>query len=315
MYTSNRRTQTNLYSAEQVKRVLVGAGIDIANEVDSDYIIYCPYHNNHRTPAGEVSKTQGTFFCFSCQHSTTLIELIMHTSNRSFFESTRYIKSKEQNIDIEKQINKTLYKKPDYTEYDSIVIKRLNTQALESNKAIAYYSSRLITKDSMQKFLLGYSEKQDMITVPVHSPDGMLIGFVGRSVKGKVFKNSTGLPKSKTLFNLHRVKNATTVYVVESSLDTIRLDQAGLPSVATLGANLSNIQSDLLKKYFNSIVVISDNDEAGSGMYDKIAERLGSRVSRIKLDSKYKDVGDMTDQEISLLGYSFDKDIEQMIGF
>ena len=49
-------------------------------------------------------------------------------------------------------------------------------------------------------------------------------------------------------------------------------------------------------------------------MFNKIAERLGSRVSRIKLDSNYKDVGDMTNDELKSLAYSFDKDINQMIG-
>jgi DNA primase len=314
MYSGSRRTQGNIYTAEQVKRVLSGAGIDIVNEVDSDYIIYCPYHNNNRTPAGEVSKTDGTFFCFSCQTTTNLVEFVMHVSGRSFFESTRYIKGKEQNIDIEKQINKTLYQKPDYTEYDINIIKRLNEQALKSSRAAEYYLSRSITKESVEKFLLGYSEKQDMITIPIHSPDGMPLGFVARTVEGKEFKNTTGLPKSKVLFNLHKVKSASTLYVVESSLDAIRLDQVGFSAVATLGANISKTQTDLLQKYFNDIIVITDNDDAGNSMFNKIAERLGSRVSRIKLDSNYKDVGDMTDEELKSIAYSFDKDINQMMG-
>jgi DNA primase len=238
----------------------------------------------------------------------------MHVSGRSFFESTRYIKGKEQNIDIEKQINKTLYQKPDYAEYDINIINRLNEQALKSSRAAEYYLSRSITKESVEKFLLGYSEKQDMITIPIHSPDGMPLGFVARTVEGKEFKNTTGLPKSKVLFNLHKVKSASTLYVVESSLDAIRLDQVGFSAVATLGANISKTQTDLLQKYFNDIIVITDNDDAGNSMFNKIAERLGSRVSRIKLDSNYKDVGDMTDEELKSIAYSFDKDISQMIG-
>jgi hypothetical protein len=31
-----------VYTAEQIKRVLTGAGVDIMSEVDSDYIIFCP---------------------------------------------------------------------------------------------------------------------------------------------------------------------------------------------------------------------------------------------------------------------------------
>ena len=65
----------DLYSEDQVKRVLDGSGINIESEMDNDFMIFCPYHNNFRTPAGEVSKTKGTFFCFSCQETKDLVEL------------------------------------------------------------------------------------------------------------------------------------------------------------------------------------------------------------------------------------------------
>ncbi len=78
-------------------------------------------------------------------------------------------------------------------------------------------------------FELGYSENMGMVTVPVHSPDGMAIGIVGRSIEGKAFKNSTNLPKSKTLFNIHRAKKiGDQVIVVESSFD------ANIPFVMVL---------------------------------------------------------------------------------
>ena len=152
-----------------------------------------------------------------------------------------------------------------------------------------------------------------MVTVPVHSPDGIPLGFVGRSIEGKDFKNTPGLPKSKTLFNLHRVKKSDIVYVVESSFDVIRLDQLDIPAVATLGANVSGKQIELLQKYFNNILVIADNDEAGGNMKNRIIEKLGSRVSVIQLNKQYKDIGDMPDEEIKSLKSSFDKTIESML--
>jgi DNA primase len=303
----------DIYSAEQIKRVLTGAGIDIMSEVDSDYIMFCPFHNNSRTPAGEVDKVTGIFFCFSCQKITDLIQLVMHTTNRSYFESARYIRSKETEIDLAYEVEKQLHEKPMYVPYDELIIKRLNNQALDSQRAINYFAGRAITEASIKKFSLGYSEKQDMVTVPVSSPEGVDIGFVGRSIEGKDFKNTPGLPKSKVLFNLHRVKASSKVYVVESSFDVIRLDQCGFPAVATLGANVSNYQKDLLQKYFNNIVVIADNDEAGGNMKDKILERLGSRVTVLKLDREYKDIGDMSDEEIKNLDESFDKAIAGML--
>lgn len=313
MDSRGRRSQGNTYSKEQIKRVLTGAGITIESEVDSDFIIFCSFHSNTRTPAGEIDKNNGTFFCFSCQKIADLVELVMHVSGRTYFEAVRFIKSKEQENDLEIEINKKLYIKPDYVPYDELIIKRLNNQMLNSDRAKDYMLYRKITMQSIVKFSLGYSEKQDMVTIPVHSPDGITVGFVGRSIEGKDFKNTPGLPKSKTLFNLHRVKTADKVYVVESSFDAIRLDQVGMPAVATLGANVSNSQTELLQKYFNNIIVIADNDEAGGNMKDKIIEKLGSRVSVIQLNKEYKDIGDMPDEEIQKLNIEFDKTIMSML--
>ena len=309
----NRRHQTNLYTKEQIKRVITGSGLTIESEVDSDYILFCPFHNNNRTPAGEVDKNNGTFFCFSCHKIADLIELVMHTTGRTYFESIRFIKNKETQMDLEKEINKQLFTKPEFVPFDELILKRLYNNLVTSERAKDYFRYRKIESTSWAKFSLGYSEKQDMVTVPVHSPDGMPIGFVGRSVEGKEFKNTPGLPKAKTLFNLHRVKTSDNVYIVESSFDAIRLDQVGIPAVATLGATVSNTQIDLLQKYFNDIIIIADNDEAGSGMKDRIIEKLGSRVSVIKLDKQYKDIGDMDDDSIAGLQFQFDKSIMSML--
>jgi len=309
----SRRVQTDIYTEDQVKRVLIGSGVTIQSEVDSDYIIFCPYHNNNRTPAGEVSKESGLFFCFGCQQTATLQEIVMKMSNRSYFESLRYIKSKEQESDITQIVAKQLYTPPTFVQYDEVIIKRLNSQALESPRAMRYFDGRLVTKLSVSKFNLGYSEKQDMVTIPVHSPEGMVIGFVGRSLEGKDFKNTPGLPKSKTLFNLHRVKANDRVYVVESSFDAIRLDQVGMPAVATLGATISKSQVELLEKYFNEIYLIADNDEAGKSMSKKMIDKLKSRVSIITLDTKYKDIGDMQDSDIIKLSSSIDNSILEML--
>lgn len=302
-----------IYTAQQIQRVLTGAGIDIEAEYGTDYIIFCPYHANNRTPAGEVSKESGLFFCFGCQTTKNLIELIMFTTNRSYFESIRYIKSKEIETNLEEVVNKALYAAPDFVQYDELLIKRLNKQALESPRAVFYFEGRKISKESMLKFDLGYSDKQDSVIVPMHSPDGLCIGFVARTVEGKEFKNTPGLPKSKILFNLHRIKSSKIVYVVESSFDAIRLDQVGFPAVATLGANVSSSQMKLLEKYFNNVVLVADNDEAGSIMADRLVEKLGSLVTIIKLDKSYKDIGDMNDDAIRKLEYSFDNSIIAML--
>jgi DNA primase len=205
VYIRDRQKQASngyFYSEDQVRRSLLTAGIDVVYEVESDFIIFCPYHNNYRSPAAEISKESGLFYCFGCQESHSLIEVIMHVTKRSYFESARMIDSKSENINFVESIEAKLNKKPDFVEFDNELIKRLNASALNSQRAATYYLGRGITKDSVERYLLGYSESQDMVTIPVHSPDGMCLGFVGRSVEGKEFKNTPGLPKAKTMFNL-----------------------------------------------------------------------------------------------------------------
>ena len=48
-------------------------------------------------------------------------------------------------------------------------------------------------------------------------------------------------------------------------------------------------------------------------MKSKIVERLGVRVSVIQLDKQYKDIGDMSNEDIKNLDESFDKAISNML--
>jgi DNA primase len=309
-----RQAKNNLYTPEQIKGTIQSAGVDIVNEVDSDYIIFCPYHNNYRTPAAEVSKDTGMFFCFSCQESKSLDQFVMFVSGCTYFEALRIIDKNKNSLNILDSIDKMLEQEPEYKPYDDNSIRRLHEQALRSPRAMEYYEGRKIYDDSIRRHLLGYSANQDMVTIPIATPDGkMFVGFVARSVEGKEFKNTNGLPKSKVLFNLHRARKSDIVYVVESSFDAIRLDQCGVAAVATLGANVSRKQAELLEKYFNSVVVIGDNDDAGKTMQKKILERLGSRVTLISIPDRFKDIGDMTDEDITELVKRIDNPVMSLL--
>jgi DNA primase len=153
-----------------------------------------------------------------------------------------------------------------------------------------------------------------MVTIPVHSPDGICLGFVGRSIEGKRFKNSTDLPKSKTLFNLSRNKRVDKVFVVESSFDAIRLEQVGAHAVATLGATISKEQRKLLKQYFNQVIALGDNDEAGTNMSNKLLTDLGSGKCVVaKLPNDVKDVSELSDKELKEFVARFDNIVLSML--
>lgn len=290
------------FAPAQVKEVLVSCGVTVANEIDSHYMVMCPFHYNTNTPACEVDKESGLFICFACSENGTLLDLVMRTTNRSYFEASRFIKSKEKSENISLSIINKL-DSDEGEEYDLATIDRLHNNCLHSDRAMEYFASRQINISSIKNFKLGYSDKQDMVIVPVYDQYGKCMGFVARSVEGKSFKNSPGMKKSKTLFNLSNCKFSDLI-IVESSFDAIRLNQLGYNGVASLGATISKYQIELIEKYGKSVIVIPDNDDAGKEMVSKINDNIYSKDINVINIAGGKDIGDLSDEEIVAL---FDK--------
>jgi DNA primase len=305
------KVNSTQYTQGHIKSVLKEIGLDISGETSNDFLCYCPFHSNRHTSSFSVSKEYGAFICFNpaCGESGTLIELIKRVLNKNDFQAMRLVFSKqEEALDNFEEIMAEMFKdKPDFVEFPQSKINELSTSLTLNKVARDYFVSRGINELSMSHFELGYSENQNMVTVPVHTLDGLPIGLVGRSIEGKSFKNSTNLPKSKTLFNIHRAKKiGDHVIIVESSFDAIRVHQAGFPNVvATLGGFLSTDQHNLLNRHFNKITIMTDNDLAGRELGSGIAYKLKNKDilwSSFEYGKIYphdaKDAGDMTDEEI-----------------
>ena len=300
MLLGGQRKQSHtdgLYTSGQIESLLRSCDIKIGGEIDTHFLIFCPFHYNVNTPACEVDKSNGMFICFSCGETGSIIDMIMRTTNRNYFEAMRMINSRKDVVDIEREVDQAIEAPSDLPEFDMDLIRRLHSSLMNSDRAKEYFANRNITQESAVTFMLGYSEKQDMVVVPVFSVENICLGFVARSIEGKSFKNSTGLPKSKTLFNINNVKRQKMV-VVESSFDVIRLSQLNIPAVATLGATVSKSQISLLQTYASSIIVCPDNDDAGSGLIDKIVKNIKSREIEVVRLTKGKDIGDLADNEI-----------------
>jgi len=220
----------------------------------------------------------------------------MRSSNRNYFEAVRLIDSKSTDYDYEESIIKLVEQK-EIEEFDISTINRLYNTFMNNDDAISYVKNRGISIESAAEFKIGYSDKQQMITVPVQDHSGIYVGFVGRSISGKSFKNSNGLPRRHVLFNLNRNKYEKIV-VVESSFDAIRLWQLGIPSVATLGSYISREQLELLNKWSSSIIIAPDKDEAGQKLVKKIKDNISKDVSVIEIPGDNKDIGDLSNEEI-----------------
>lgn len=286
--------------------------MEIAGETSNDFLCYCPFHSNRHTPSFSISREKGAYICFnpSCGESGTLSDLVKKILQKNDYEAIRYIASKEaESLDNFDEVMANMFEeKPEFEEFSQDTLNNLYNELGANQEAKDYFKSRNITEESMHYFKLGYSGQQGMVIVPVHSPDGIPVGLVGRSIKDKRFKNSTNLPRSKTMFNIHRAKKiGEQVIIVESSFDAIRVHQAGFPNVvATLGGHISKDNLNLLNKYFNKVVIMTDADEAGRELGKSISNKLRNKdilwasYSYGKIyPHDAKDAGDMTDEEIS----------------
>ena len=308
---NTREVDTTQYTPAHIKSILKSIGLEVTGETSNDFLCYCPFHSNRHTSSFSVSREKGAFICFNpaCGEAGTLQELVKRVMHKTEFEAMRFISSKEAEAleNFDELLAETMADKPVFEEFSKDTLDKLHKGLISSDKAKDYFKSRGILSEALDYFELGYSENMGMVTVPVHSPDGMAIGIVGRSIEGKAFKNSTNLPKSKTLFNIHRAKKiGDQVIVVESSFDAIRIHQAGFPNVvATLGGFLSTEQHNLLNRHFNKITIMTDNDVAGRELGYSIANKLKFKDllwASYEYGKIYphgaKDAGYLTDEEI-----------------
>jgi DNA primase len=253
------------YSQSHVRAILRGLGLNIFSETYNDFLCLCPFHGNRHTPSFSVSHTKGLYLCFnpSCDASGTIVELVKQISHRNDYEALRFIQSvkNDASISFEDELASILDEKPEFVPFPKDKLDKMYEDV--GDRAREYLHGRGITNELIDYFHLGYSEKQDMVIVPVHSPDGIPVGLVGRGIQDKTFKNSRNLPRSKTMFNLNRAKKyGGTVVVCESSFDAIRIHGAGFPNViATLGGYISKDNLANLNRYFNQIIIMTDFDD------------------------------------------------------
>lgn len=338
------RWEDDSFTEDQVSAVLRELGLDTDGETEAVFLAYCPFHGNRDTPSFAVNKMDGTYICFnpSCNKSGGLMRLIKTIGNMNDFQAKRLIaRSKLNRSNIMDQLAKVTEQKELWTPYvhkdnkGNVVpdyMKRTKEDMWRYAEPQLYMRGRGFEKQTIKDFEIGYDAGLDMICVPMHDPMGKVeVGAVRRSITGKSFKNTPGLPTSKTMFNLHRAKKTgDVVIIVEASFDVMRLYQAGYPNAAALlMGHFSKEHARLLGKYFNTIVIMTDYDDKkkhvhrncpkcrkegsnlckghnpGEELGAKIADLMGTKRivwahhgGSTRFPEGVKDVGDMDDPTI-----------------
>ncbi|MCA6071379.1 MAG: DNA primase, partial [Endomicrobium sp.] len=126
----------------------------------------CPFHDE-RTPSFVVSPEKGIFRCFGCNSAGDVFKFVMLADNISWIESVKKLAKKaniaiqETKQDIVRTSEKT--KLLDILENSAMFYHRYLLESSSANKAREYLERRGITRETVNKFKLGFASKGRLI--------------------------------------------------------------------------------------------------------------------------------------------------------
>lgn len=303
---------------EQVDIVdIISSYIDL-KRAGSNFSACCPFHNE-KTPSFMVSPSKNIFHCYGCGVGGDSISFVMQYEKLDFAPAVERV-AEMCNFKLQYENN---YQK----KYESTLLEdmaRFYQQQLHTNpQMLDYLHNRGISHASIESFRLGFSpqsfeslklinahhanSKQEALDLgiigkdetreyarfsqrimfPIHSPNGKIVGFGGRSIDPQAMAKYINSPqskifnKSKLLYGYHIAKESIyrekKIIVCEGYIDVIMLHQAGFRNaVATLGTSLTTDHIPLLKKGDPQIILSYDGDKAGINAAFRAAKMLSS---------------------------------------
>lgn len=279
-------------------------GLKVVREEGAEYALYCPFHDNHTTPALYVNKLSGLWHCFnpSCGEKGTIKTLYSKLGvpfGETFLPDEQDVDDALENLmkeegRVEENWNEALEK---------ITVDYDNVEEVKSK--LGYLMDRGFSVSALRQFDVAYSDAKGRIVIPCRDANYKVVGFIGRATDPDTLPKylySKHFPRKSVLFNLQNAKHYPSVVVVEGSLDAIRVHQGGLPNVvATLGSSVTDDHIKMLKSYFDEIIVFGDNDEAGFAMNNRIANECATKRVKVVVygDSPHTDPGSIPPEEMA----------------
>ena len=277
--------------------LLNSQGVEIHTQSGTEVAIYCPFHDNHNSPACYINVKTGLWQCFnpSCGKKGNFRQLFKHMTGKAY--GREWILDP---VNLQRELDMALvFHKDEELSVDSIQIDY-------DSDDIQYLSTlvdRGFSLSVLEHFEIGYSKAKDRVVIPVRDPQYKLVGLIGRAIhdwQEPRYLYNKGFKRADVLFNIQNAKAYDSVIVCEGSLDAVKIAQAGYYNVvATLGAKISPNQVKMIKKYFDSISVFSDKDDAGEEMRRAILDECrGKEMFTVSIPDGLKDPGDMTETQI-----------------
>lgn len=254
---------------------LIAELLELDNFDEKNLKACCPYHNED-TASFIYNKKNYTFHCFGCNKTVDIIDVLMEKGN-TFLEAAKYLFDKA-NVEYsfgEKDVKtRRNYRYPHEEPLNgkTNVLEYWGKRGISKN-VIDYLDIR---EDLHGNGVFNFYDTNDVLTMVKYRP-------------ARTIEKHSGQPKtwcqkdsdtSALLFNMNRVNTSKPLLITEGETDCASAIEAGYINTVSvpLGAgNLHWIEEnwDWLNN-FDSIIIWSDNDEAGIKMRKECIYRLGT---------------------------------------
>ncbi len=262
--------------------------LELENFDETNLKACCPYHDE-KTPSFIYNKKAYNWHCFGCNRTVDIIDVLMEKGN-TFLESVKYLFEKAG-------VKYSFGEKDVKTKHN---YKYPHEEPLNDKKnVIEYWGKRGISKnvldyldireDSHGNGVFNFYDTNDVLTMVKYRPARTVEKHSGQP-KTWCQKNAD---TASLLFNMNRVNTSKPLLITEGETDCASAIEAGYINTVSvpLGAgNLHWIEEnwDWLDN-FDSIIIWSDNDEAGIKMRKECIYRLGTwRTKYIQTPEYYE---------------------------
>lgn len=294
---------------------VIGSYLEL-RKAGANYKAPCPFHGE-KTASFVVSPAKQIYHCFGCGVGGDAIKFVIEYEKLNYREAIEKLAS-SYNFSLSYSDNKSLKPRSNIMEkindwyryllvknhqarsylkdrgiYESSIEKFGVGYAPDSNSTLNYIRSRFLNMNEAQEAgVIGYEGGKtyarfiERIMFPIHSANGAIVGFGGRTISGHQAKyvNSPETPffnKSRLLYAYHHAKQSIhktkQIVITEGYLDVIMLHQAGFENaVATLGTALTPEHLPLLRKGEPEVLMAYDGDKAGRAAALKASKLLSA---------------------------------------
>lgn len=245
----------------------------------------CPFHNE-KTPSFIFNPKTNKYHCFGCNKSVDIIDALVYKGNTFTEAASKLFELAEMPFSIGEHKVQTKasyrYPKPVECQDKSKVYEYFATRGI-SQKTVDYLDIR---QDEHGNAVFNYYDTNDVLTLVKYRPSRKINKAKG-DIKCWCQKGADTTP---LLFNMNRINTTAPLLICEGEPDAAAAIESGFSNTVSvpLGANNYGWIEENWEwlEQFESIIICSDNDEAGERMRKECIYRLGTwRCKTVQIPS------------------------------